>query len=690
MDCKYKIDALTREVYLISDVAVDGQELIIDINTPSTTLDSAYRLKTLTTNITEETQRNGEKTEFIHELTFKLYGLNRNLMDVIMSYNHFGFKTEDGDIFVLNPQMPLYVTYDVELDENKNLVTTFHCPVKSNFPFIPVESITTIGDMDGYDTCDYGIEAYITLECNRKCYSRRFGDEIRTVEGEPFIQIGFLKNSIKYTERYDGRTTTEELTFSLPLDSGMEHYKFIENDPKNRWSFIIRMGDYLVPIGFNNGMVAGYSTEGNNEDGSVSMTFTDKYDSGMKTDTYQSIRKTEAVGVIWKYIKDESRYYAKDRMQFLLQQAEDAFGNKLDEYKSFGDLSFEDYNIVGHFNDVATYEDQYARNPKFIDTNLSSMVFYKLGEEKTFVIKTNYESWDLSCSSSSITISPDQGQGNGEWTITITNGIDPNDGDDGDISLRIFDPSLVNGEEEQSFRFDVMKKPSDDIFPSGTVFNTDYRPKLFSIPFNCSVTAVQGSDAYVDGNAIIVPLGENTTAYRHTNDVVVTTEYGNYNVRVIQGGAIRRWLKTGETCDGNDLREVLRLYISDVPTYETKLGNVIESDYCKDADIIDVETGNTYCDGSNSWKIIETRRSYDDWVTYEVIDNKLGDWTGSCSANLTYDWSLSQKTGEYEGRECYLYIKTFFNQGTHVGGAVVPWTFSPDGDGTQTVVYVDD
>lgn len=688
MICNYNIDALSKEVYLIPEIVIDNQELIIDLNTPSTTLSNAFRLKTLSVTNTEETQRNGQKTEFVHEIAFRLYGLNRNLIDVILSNRYFGFKTEDGDIFLLNPQLPIFVTYDVELDENKNLLTTFHCAVKSNFPFVPVESITTITDMNGYDTCNYGIEAYITLEYNKKCYSKRFNDEIKTIDGEPFRQIDFLSNTVKYTERFDGKTITEELVFALPVDSEMKHYGFVENDPLNRWSFIIRMGDYFIPIGFNNGLVCGYSVEQNNEAGSVSLTFTDKYDTGLKTDTYQTLTKTTATGHKWRYIKDESIYYDKNEMQYVLQQKFDAFENKVDEYKSFGNLTFDNYNIVGHFDDVVTYEDQYAQNPFYLDTNLTSMTFYKLNEQKVFYVSSNYDTWELSTTSSSMTISPDYGHANEYVIVTITNGIDPNEGeDDGLITINITDPSLENP-EEQSWNFYVKKKPEEEIFPSGTTFSTDYKAQMVEIPFNCVITAVSGSSAYLDGNNIIVPLTENTSAMGKNKTITATTEYGEYTLHVQQNGALRSWVVDGSACDGLDLRQILRLIIAGERTNQTKFGDVIQSDYCKDVEVKDVETEDVYCDGTNAWKIVETRESYDNFSTYRVINKTLGSWLYTCrNATMTYVWELTDIDGAFDGECCLMYKKRVYYGGDRTTiNDVVPWQLSANGDGSQQVI----
>lgn len=686
MNCNsYYLGALAKEVFLIPDTVVENQELIIDLNSPSTTLASAYRLKTLTTNITEETQRNGEKSEFVHEVSFKIWGLNRNTIDTVLSYRHFGFRTEQGQIYLLN-QLLLYPTYDVELDENFNLTTTFHCAVKSNFPFVPVENITTINDLT--EICSYEISNNLKMECNRKCYSKRFNDNIKTIDGEPFVPVDFLYGSVKYTERFDGKTITETLTFSQKVDSDMNYYNFIEYKPDNKWSFILTIGDTFIPIGFNNGLTPSYSIEDNTEDGNVSLTFTDKYDTGLKTDTYQTLTKTTATGHKWEFIKDKSRYYDKDEMQYILQQKFDAFGNKLDEYKSFGDLTFDDYNIVGHFEDIVTYEDQYAQNPFYLDTNLTSMTFYKLNEEKVFYVSSNYDTWSLSTTSSSMTISPDYGHANEYVIVTITNGIDPEDGDDdGLITINITDPSLENP-EEQSWNFYVKKKAEEEIFPSGTTFSTDYKAQVVEIPFNCVITAVSGSNAYLDGNNIIVPLTENTSAIGKNKTITATTEYGEYTLHVQQNGALRSWVVDGSACDGQDLKQVLRLIIAGERTNQTKFGSVIQSDYCKDVEVKDVVNG-SYCDGSNAWEIVETRESYDNFSTYRVINKTLGNWLSGCSipVSKTYVWEISDIEGEYNGECCLMYKKRVYYGGDQTTiEDVIPWQLSANGDGSQQVI----
>lgn len=694
MICGYNLQSLVKEIYLITENSINTQELIIDSNTPETTIANAFRLKTLTTNVTEETQKNGEKTEFIHQLTFRLYGLDRNLINVIKTYRFFGFKTEMGQLFIINPNIQIHPIYEVNLDENYNLVTSFTCAVKSNFPFVPIDSITNITDLQNWESCSYDIENVVSIEYNHRCYVTRNDSTIKHIEGKPFTKVDFLKGSVKYAEKYDGNTTTEELTFALPINEDMKHYAFVEHDPHNRWSFVLRLGSYFIPVGFNNGMVAGYTAEQNNDNGSVAMTFSDKYDCGIETDTYQSLTNTTVGGHDWKYIKDKSIFYADGLNQYVLQQKEDAFGNKLNEYKSFGNMSFDNYNIVGHFDTIKTYQYEYAQNPYYIDTNLTSMTFNKQNEEKTFYIKTNYSQWSLSSTNADITISPDNGSANELYSITITNGIDPEDGtENGTITLEITDSSFVEP-QQMTFGFTVEKMYADTIFPKGTEFETDYTEKTIEIPFNCSITAVNGANAYLNGNNISVPLTENITALDRTFTIIATTDFGTYTLTVIQDGANRVWIVDGQQCDGTDLREILRLVIDGERTNETKLGNIIQSDYCSEYEIEDYETTDTYCDGTDEWYIVETRKSYDNFTTYEVINKSLGTWVSTCSETEQryYVWELSDYlTSLWENGECYLYIKKYYylNDPSTLYD-VVDWETSVNGtNGELPIVYVE-
>ena len=145
----------------------------------------------------------------------------------------------------------------------------------------------------------------------------------------------------------------------------------------------------------------------------------------------------------------------------------------------------------------------------------------------------------------------------------------------------------------------------------------------------------------------------------------------------------------GSACDGLDLRQILRLIIAGERTNQTKFGDVIQSDYCKDVEVKDVETEDVYCDGTNAWKIVETRESYDDFSTYRVINKTLGNWLHSCSIPLskTYVWEITDIEGEWQGECCLMYKRRVYYGGDQSTiEDVIPWKLSANGDGSQQVI----
>ena len=627
---------------------------------------------------------------FTHQLTVAIDGIDFNLTQLLMNHEHIGFEDYSGVVYKMNPEIPYEVSYNISYEDNR-LSTTYTIGIRDNTPYEVFGFEDDVTEIES--VCAYSAYNIKNVYINLYDYTRISETTITYINGHEFEKLDYIENSLSFTSQhqFNGKTN-DEVTF-LVEDDEQEYLPFFDN------SFVLAVqfsdGRYVI-LGANNGLEANYDTAlSSNDNGNRTVQLKETYDSGRYIKLYD-FSFVQLSDFHYEYIKygsicSENNGYA----QYILKQKYDDFGNAYNDYLALEgyEEEFPDLNITGTFDNVETFESKECYvEPAYVNLSNSTLIFHEQYESQKIIVDANCD-WSLR-SLTGITFTPNSGT-TGTTEVTITN----------NYTVPQFGLFVIYCDYDMKTEIigniGVQKMPLDDVFPMGSTYEYDYQPQIAHIPTNYVVTSISSDynkgRIWYENNFINIELfynDESTNAY----SISATTKYGTYVLGITQYQQYIDWRETTQTgCDANgDLCVIEQKYVSTddelyVPTQEERFGRVIESGYCSDWEEREVVTDSSYCDGSNSWRIIEVQRSNDNWTTYEVIDNILGEWLGECQATLTYSWEQSTKIGKWNNRDCYLYIKTFFNQDTHVGGAVVPFTFSPDGTaGELPIIWVVD
>lgn len=688
MSCNYNVSALKNFVYFFSDGSYSNSKMHLDGSNKISYVPSCTKYKVNSVSITSTSELN-RRYAFVHQLTFTIDGIDDDLTTLVRSYKHVGFQNENGVIFMLNPELNYECTYTITY-ENKTLQTSYTLQIKDNQPFMAITNVNVVNEV--ISTCGYSSHSVKNVYVNNYDYARISDSGITYIEDNDFAKLGCLEDSISFTSttNYNGQTT-DTFNYQIPTsdEEDMMHYDTLEN---NKYVIVIQFSnDKCIPIGFNNGLYSNYDVSQSNSESTVNMQLIEVYDTGrhitLMDDDFVQLSEFE-----YEYTTYGSECYGNGIAQYILKQKVDKFGNRYDDYKCLEghENDFPELNITGTFDTTETFESkQCLVQEPYVRLSVSEITFHKRYETKNIVVEANCD-WRLR-SSTGITFTPTSGT-SGSTEVRIRNGYTVPQ-----ISFFVIRADY-NNTTELIGSIGVMKMPLDDIFPMGNAYEYDYKQQIAHIPTNYEVSALDSD--YTDGNIwyennfINIELFENTTSIS-VYTISATTEYGTYVLDMTQYQQYVDWRETNRTgCDGNDLKAIEVKYVSDddelyTPTQEERFGRTIESGYCGNYEIRQVVTHSSYCDGTAEWRVIDIQRSNDNWTTYSVIDSILGDYLTACTATLTYDWSLTTKETPWNGRMAYLYIKTYFNVDNHSSGAVVPWTYSVDGDGSKPIVYVD-
>ena len=690
--CNYDISALKSVVYFFSDDSFNNSQMHLDGSNDISYVPSCVKYKVQSVNLTETSGLN-RRYNFTKQLSFSVDGIPDHIYTLVSTYHHIGFQNENGDIFMFNTELNYEYSYTISYDD-KSLSTTYNIQIKDNCPLMYIENINVISEIDA--SCGYSSYFIKAAYTNNYDYARLNNDSITYIEGNEFAILGCLEDSISITSTTESNgktTTTMAYHINNSEEANMLQYDMLED---NKYVVVVQFSNgKCIPIGFNSGLECNYDISQSNSDSTITIQLNELYDQGKRIRLYDfsfvQLSDFHYEYITYGSICSQNNGYA----QYILKQKFDDFGNAYDDYLAYEgyEEEFPDLNITGTFDDVEEYESKECYvEPAYVKLSNSTLIFHEQYESQKIIVDANCD-WRLR-SLTGIIIAPNSGT-TGTTEVTITNNYTVPQ-----IGLFIIRCDY-DMRTEMIGNIGVQKMPLDDVFPMGNAIECSYEAQIVNIPTNYPVTSISSDynkgRIWYENNFINVELFENTTS-TNAYTISATTKYGVYELDMTQYAQYIDWRETTQTgCDANgDLCVIEVKYVSDddelyVPTQEERFGRVIESGYCADWEEREVVTDRSYCDSENSWKVIEVQRSSDNWTTYEVIDNILGEWLGECQATLTYSWERSTKIGKWNNRDCYLYIKTYFNQDTHVGGAVVPFTYSPDGTaGELPIIWVVD
>ena len=261
--CKYRLGNLKKVVYLYSSASIkihidNGEAYASDYN------GNAQILSGNAINYTETTSYN-DRFQFAKNVAITCDGYV-NLSSLNDKY-YVILEDYDGNYWLVNYDFPSHVTYTYTLIDGEN-DTEFSFDAMSNFPTLKLNWSPSKSSV-----CNqYEISKIKTLKMLEKRYAA-ISPSASTVYGysnRTYKTVDFNEGSLRLTEEFDGFNVSTTLQFDINMDAYQPSWQYnLLEYQDNKYVAIIN-GE--VAVGFENGLVPLYNTQGSHEMGSV-----DKY-----------------------------------------------------------------------------------------------------------------------------------------------------------------------------------------------------------------------------------------------------------------------------------------------------------------------------------------------------------------------------------------------------------------------------
>lgn len=666
-ECKYRLDKLDKVVYLISEDAlknihIDDGEAYVDEITEEPMALSVYNIELTDTDTLDE------RYKFTHTLSFSVHGY--------ANYRDFGgkyyaiVKSLDGEYWLVNPLFPCKVTYTYTLD-NSNSHTDFTLSTISNFPTLRIHDI----DHATPYVCEYKHCTFSKLRLNETKYSLKVEDTV-LFTNDGFKDVIYDKNSASFTEVFDGKNVSHEISFKIKFDEYKSswHYNLLEFTDNIYASIIDTSCGNFVTCGFGFGLNPSFSVNANNEStpDNIQIRLVDMHDNGdfIGYSNHLVVRKDGALTYVYTNKYNGYECIGNNLARYLLKEEVDALMNPTGNYmclegyeERFGSF----LNIVGTFSETETFVSyECSDNCKMQSSFPLEFVFNTVScRDYNVLCDTD---WTITSSDSHITVSPTAGTANTSATVRICNTLEP--------TASPVKSTLAVSYCEKTVNYNVTVVESDSCFTAGAVFDISANGQYVVIPTSCcvnSVTDVGGTitNISIQNNYIRVYVPQNNTGVLRQFILNVIFCDGNDSTVVInQGTGFERWVKESTACTNNQKCDVERKYTGttalDINTYtnETRYTNCQDSIECSTTITRWVDTTETTCSGGKKWIIQAEQISYDGGNVWTNTGNKrLGaetpDPNGDCAGVEEFEeWreegTICDNTTKYNRLRLYI------------------------------------
>lgn len=247
----YSLNGLSRIFLIINDITTEIQ---------------GFR------SATYECQTNEDGTfTFNHSLTINLPTTSYHLIKELFNKEiRFAFVTKNGDSFKIIEKCLL--TYNFSIGEQPQFQITLQTP--SNHPIISIDNVVT-DEILQLESCGYLSSKVDSLQLGEtgKCSVSIGSDDDFVVNGK-LHNINFLKNSINYTESFDGETFNQSVTFNVPFNTYYYALGYgLLQFPENSYFALLHTTDLnFILAGFGDGLQSSYSIQSSNEGNIISIT----------------------------------------------------------------------------------------------------------------------------------------------------------------------------------------------------------------------------------------------------------------------------------------------------------------------------------------------------------------------------------------------------------------------------------
>jgi len=194
------------------------------------------------------------------------------------------FKNTDGDAFVVNAEFPVMVSYNYVFNDEKtpnNLTITFRA--LQNVPTINYRGSVTFSSTLRDKPCEYSISRIQSLKMidMNKADIDVEGDGFKVTEkGEGQLKtIEFNPTSLSFTDSYDGREFSQQLSFQIPFDSYRFyfHYNLLEYLDNRYYALIKTTNNNNILGGFRQGLFPSYTVSTSDSGNLITINLNAKY-----------------------------------------------------------------------------------------------------------------------------------------------------------------------------------------------------------------------------------------------------------------------------------------------------------------------------------------------------------------------------------------------------------------------------
>ena len=333
---------------------------------------------------------------FEHTLTLTILDISTSLLNHFMMNKWMVlFKNKSGDIFVLNAEYPIDVTYQYNVnDENTPNSLTITLKSLSNTPIINFNgnlNYTTLRNKP----CGYNhsmIKRLRMLETTKGFISTSDNKIDVYMYRDTLKIIDFNPSSLSFTDSFNGDTYEQTLSFEIPLINHQFyfHYNILEYI-NNRYYCIIETtdGKYIVG-GYKSGMFPSYAIGENNITITLKTNTTSNNTLISDYISFNEIEYNHCVGIDGECIDGLWTYKLIQRLNL--------DGSVSNEYYALNgyENNYSDINIIGTYSRFDTTFGIKLTNPSYdcfkqcyISGLPSSLIFKNTEETQCFTIESD-------------------------------------------------------------------------------------------------------------------------------------------------------------------------------------------------------------------------------------------------------------------------------------------------------------
>ena len=570
--CGYKISKLKGLLLTLpSNVTVDGY---------TASVSSASRMDVMSVEFSGESELND-----VYAYGKKLTVVLRNLSIPDLSGQRLILEDVNGSYYLIEEEFDSSVTWRFNLDKSTEQ-TTWDIEFPANLQVFPC-TVTTVIPPSTDDSCDYHTTSEPTLVVSPRATTLvDIGREY--VLSDDRVE---LDGQVVYTVSFDGNKYEHRAQVTMPLSAsvitkGDEFQKFMLY--RHVTAVKSQQGWYVSGIEHGADVQVDIQANDTNENGSVTMTFTDTCDDPCLF--FEELTVHGGEGLYYDYVK-----YAHDgtqgfqcvgdgTAQYLLQRGFYQDSTASTKYKVLNGFAnrFRNLDVVGTFYGYRAFSNPDCVVYNSLSTTFAAnIVFNGVGRNKVGSVFSESSDWEVTSKPSFVTVTPDHGDGGDTTSVTITtSGTTPasgsviiSNGTQTQVIVVTLNPGSVTPDPSthDASAFTVKLRPA----------SRDNVPTLVDSPSDITTTMYSGWKwkASIPSN--------NTEA-----DRTFTWEFAfgllTQYVTVTQHGCSVEWRATGGyICDGGNSYVEEQKFISYdglnwTPTAEYKKGDLIEASapYC--------------------------------------------------------------------------------------------------------------